>query len=125
MLTKTFLADIKQRLLDEKMRLEQDLADIGKKDEKKPGHFAVEFPESGGNSEDDNAMEVTAYADDLSIGTKLEGELRDVTSALVSFEKGTYGICKYCQQEIDLKRLEARPTSSSCIACKKTLTQEL
>ena len=125
MLTKEFLADIKQRLLEEKVRLEQDLADIGSKETEKTGHFELEFPESGGNSEDDNAMEVTTYADELSIGTKLESELRDVTNALEAFEKGTYGVCKYCQQEIDVKRLEARPTSSTCISCKKTLTQEL
>lgn len=126
MVNKDFLAEVKQKLEADKIRLEQDLLDIGgKKDADRPGHFDVDFPESGGNSEDDNAMEVTAYADELSLGAKLESELRDTVSALAAIEKGTYGTCKYCQKEIDIKRLEARPTSSTCIACKKTLTQEL
>ncbi|MSR85686.1 hypothetical protein EXS71_04630 [Candidatus Uhrbacteria bacterium] len=70
-------------------------------------------------------MEVSEYADGLSIGSKLEAELRDTVKALAAIEKGTYGVCKYCGKEIDIKRLEARPTSSACIACKKTLTQEM
>ncbi len=125
MMNQDILTKMKSRLLEEKVRLEQDLSDIGKKDAYHPGHFKPTFPESGGNSEDDNAIEVTAYADELSLGAKLESELRDVLNALLAMEKDTYGVCKYCQKEIDLKRLEARPTSSACIACKKTLTQEL
>lgn len=125
MINSTFLEEMKRKLLDEKRHLEQDLADIGAKDTVKPGHFEVVFPETGGNSEDDNAIEVTTYADELSISAKLESELRDVVSALSSIEKGSYGTCKYCHKEIDVKRLEARPTSSACITCKKTLTQEL
>ena len=35
------------------------------------------------------------------------------------------GICKYCDQPIDEKRLRARPTSGACISCKKTLTDEV
>ena len=111
--------------MDEKTRLERELEEFAKKDPKNAGAFDVAFPESGGNSDDDNAMEVSSYADELSLSTKLEGELRDVVKALDAVAKGTYGICKYCNKEIDEKRLEARPTSSACINCKKTLTQEL
>lgn len=125
MLTQDFIEKIKLHLLEEKKRLEQDLADFGQKDKKQPGHYDVAYPESGGNSDDDNAMEVSNYADELSIGSKLEAELRDTVKALEAIEKGTYGKCKYCGKDIDIKRLEARPTSSSCISCKKTLTQEI
>lgn len=88
------------------------------------GHFDAAYPESGGNSDDDNAMEVSEYSDELSLDARLEKELRDVQKALESIEKGTYGICKYCKKDIQEKRLEARPASSSCISCKKVLTQE-
>jgi RNA polymerase-binding transcription factor DksA len=117
-------ADLKKRLEDEKARLERDLSDIGRKDVAHPGHFATNYPESGSNSEDDNAMEIAEFSDDLSLEAKLETELRDTIKALESIEKGKYGVCKYCGKEIDQKRLEARPTSSSCISCKKALTQE-
>jgi DnaK suppressor protein len=118
-------AHFKQRLLDEKERLTQELQDFGKKDPNNPGHYETTYPESGGSSDDDNAMEIAEYADDLSIKERLEAELKDVESALKAMETGTYGICKYCKQLIDEKRLEARPASSSCISCKKILTQEM
>ena len=109
----------------EKDRLLQELKDFGNEDPNHPGHFAPKYPESGSNSEDDNAVEIAEYADDLSVESRLEEELRDVEGALKSIEAGTYGTCKYCKQEIDDKRLEARPASSSCISCKKILTQEM
>lgn len=124
-MTPELIAKIKQHLLELKTRLERDLSDVGTKDKKQPGHFEATYPESGGNSDDDNAMEISSYADELSIVGELETQLRDVNKALANIEKGTYGICKYCQKAIDVKRLEARPTSSACISCKKTLTQEL
>lgn len=98
--------------------------DFGKEDPK-TGRFEATYPESGSNSEDDNAMEIAEYVDDATIEARIEAELRDVDSALKAIEKGTYGICKYCKQPIDEKRLEARPASSSCISCKKVLTQEM
>ena len=126
MISQDFIAKIKARLLEDKSRLERELADFGaKKDAKNPGQFDAVYPESQSSSDDDNAAEVSEYADELSNIGALEGELRDTNKALESIEKGTYGICKYCHKEIDIKRLEARPTSSACIDCKKTLTQEL
>ncbi|MEN9557633.1 MAG: hypothetical protein RL141_2 [Candidatus Parcubacteria bacterium] len=118
------IAGLKQRLEEEQARLERDLADLGHPDPSKPG-YATNYPESGSNSDDDNAMEIAEFSDDLSLEAKLEAELRDTKQALKAIEAGTYGVCKYCGKEIDQKRLEARPTSSSCIACKKALTQEL
>lgn len=124
-MTTDLLQRFKGELVEEKARLEQELSDLGKKDPNHPGHFDTTYPESGGNSDDDNAAEVTEYADELSIEARLEGELRDVNKALVAIDQGTYGVCKYCNKEIDVKRLEARPASSSCINCKKLLTQEM
>lgn len=120
------LEKIKIQLTEQKARLEQDLKDMGfhpgAKNEATPDYTSVE---TGGNSDDDNASEVTALADELSLGEKLEDELKDTIKALKTIEAGTYGICKYCGKPIDEKRLIARPTSSSCIECKKTLTQEI
>jgi RNA polymerase-binding protein DksA len=124
-MTNEQLEHFKGRLLEEKTRLERELSDIGTKDPSTPGHFDATYPESGSNSVDDNAAEISEYADELSIEARLEAELRDVQKALALVDKGEYGICKYCKKEIDLKRLEARPASSSCIECKKLLTQEM
>lgn len=124
-MTQEQLAHFKERLIEEKARLEQELNDIGEKDPNRPDHFEPKYPESGGNSLDDNAAEVSEYADELSIEARLETELRDVQKALTLVDQGSYGTCKYCGKDIDLKRLEARPASSSCIDCKKLLTQEM
>ena len=41
-----------------------------------------------------------------------------IESCLLQIEEGTYGLCKECGDEIDIKRLEARPVASLCIVCK-------
>ncbi len=119
------LAYFKQKLLEQCERLTQELEDFGKKSPTNPGKYEATYPESGSNSDDDNAMEIAEYSDDLSIETQLQSGLKDTKSALKAIEIGTYGICKYCKKPIDEKRLEARPSSSSCIDCKKILTQEM
>lgn len=120
-----FIEKMKVQLEQEQQRLEQELLDIGKKDPSLQNRYDATYPESGGNSDDDNAMEVTEYSDELSIKARLEKELKDTVSALKAIAKGKYGSCRYCKKDIDEKRLEARPASSSCIACKKALTQEV
>ena len=109
----------------EKERLETEISKISHKN---TGFIEEGFDENAkamGEKEDENASEVAQYSDNLSLEDELEKALRDVESALKQIEKGEYGICKYCHLPIDERRLLARPTSSSCIQCKKTLTQEV
>lgn len=119
------LEHFKQRLLEEKERLSQELNDIGHEDPQKKGHFEANYPETGSDSEDDNAQEIAEFVNEMTVEKRIESELKDVDKALHAIDEGTYGICKYCNKEIDEKRLEARPASSSCIDCKKILTQEM
>jgi DnaK suppressor protein len=44
--------------------------------------------------------------------------LTKIDQALERIDKGTFGICEVCEEEIGLKRLEARPVTSMCIECK-------
>lgn len=120
-----FIDGMKTRLDEEKARLERELQQFAHRNPKAAGtDFDTNFPNHG-DKEDENASEVAQYSDNLSLEQELEKALRDVEKALATMEQGGYGICKYCKQEIDEKRLTARPTSSSCIQCKKTLTQEV
>jgi RNA polymerase-binding protein DksA len=119
------ITEMKQQLLEEKKRLEEELSHFAHRNPKAAGtDFDAAFPNVG-DKEDENASEVAQFSDNLSLEDELEKALRDVEGALGLIEKGTYGICKYCKQPIDERRLRARPTSSSCIECKKTLTQEV
>jgi DnaK suppressor protein len=120
-----FTDRMKKALEDEKARLERELAQFSHRNPKAATtEFETNFPNSG-DKEDENASEVAQFSDNLSLEDELVKALRDVESALKSVAKGTYGTCKYCNLPIDERRLIARPTSTSCIQCKKTLTQEM
>ncbi len=118
------LDQLKAQLSAEKQKLEAELANIAHRTQNTGGDFDADFP-SHGDKEDENAAEVAEFSDNLSLESELESALKDVNSALKAIDTGSYGKCKYCQNEIDVQRLMARPTSTSCIACKKTLTQEV
>lgn len=115
----------KKELLEEKRRLENELSKFSHRNTGTvDSDFTADFPDNG-DSEDENASEVAEYSNNLSLEGELEKALRDVEGALLRMNVDDYGICKYCNQPIDELRLKARPTSSSCIQCKKTLTQEV
>src|SRR6266542_2785121 len=44
--------------------------------------------------------------------------------ALARIETGTFGICEKCEEEISMKRLEARPVTTLCIRCKEEQEQK-
>jgi DnaK suppressor protein len=46
------------------------------------------------------------------------GLLTKVEAALTKIEEGIYGQCENCEEEIGIKRLEARPVAELCIDCK-------
>lgn len=125
MISQKLIDEMKESLLSEKRRLEEELSHFAHRNPKAAGtDFNTDFPNMG-EKEDENASEVAQFSDNLSLEDELEKALRDVESALKTITDGTYGTCKYCKQPIDERRLRARPTSSSCIQCKKTLTQEM
>ncbi len=120
----SLIEEMKTLLLAEKAKLETELNKFAHRNPQAAEvDFDANFPNLG-DKEDENASEVATYSDNLSLEGELEKQLRDVLSALKMMDAGTYGVCKYCKQEISEARLRARPTSSSCIDCKKTLTQE-
>jgi DnaK suppressor protein len=45
--------------------------------------------------------------------------LKKIDHALGKIDSGTFGICEQCEEEISLKRLEARPETTLCIRCKE------
>lgn len=108
---KSVITKLATKLEDEKGRILKELTGVS-------GYKDL------GDDVDDNAAEIAQYTNDLSVESELEKTLRDIDKALVRIREGSYGTCKYCGDEIGEKRLEIRPTSSSCIACKKTFTKE-
>ena len=45
--------------------------------------------------------------------------LKKIDKALGRIEDGSFGICERCEEEINIKRLEARPVTTLCIRCKE------
>lgn len=115
--TPAFLAEIKTKLDEQLEKINRQLGELKNAD-------GTSFPNYG-EGEDESAEEVATYDTNLQLTDSLQSELRDTKESLSRMEKGTYGTCKYCHQPIDEQRLRARPTSSSCVACKKALTQEI
>jgi DnaK suppressor protein len=45
--------------------------------------------------------------------------IHKIEIALSKIAIGKYGYCEECEEPLDLKRLEARPVATLCIACKE------
>lgn len=45
--------------------------------------------------------------------------LKKVEEALDRLQEGTFGDCEKCEEPIELRRLEARPTTTFCVSCKE------
>lgn len=115
-LDEKIIQELKQKLTEEKSRLEKELGILGKPTGT-PGDYETKFDDIGTDWED-NASEVEEYVDDLSVEVNLEQQLKDVNAALEKIEKGTYGICGNCGKEIDIEHLRAYPATHTCTKCK-------
>lgn len=115
-----FITRIKDDLVKKRSEIMSELSEFTTKTKNSDNDFVSEFPNYG-DQFDDNAQEVSQYSTDLEAGRILEGTLKDIDSALKAIENGNYGICKYCGNEIEAKRLLIRPFSSACVNCKSKL----
>ncbi|MBI5798855.1 MAG: TraR/DksA C4-type zinc finger protein [Candidatus Yonathbacteria bacterium] len=123
---KLTVAELKQIEIDltkERERLEHDLLEFADPSKANRDDYQTRFPQFG-NKDDENAAEVANFSDQLSLEQTLESQLADVRSALGRLAKGTYGACRYCGNPIDKRRLLARPTSGSCVECKKKMQDQ-
>jgi DnaK suppressor protein len=77
------------------------------------------FPELG----DQASAEI-----DRNFMLKLKGRerklLAKIDEAIEKIDNGTYGVCETCGEEINLRRLEARPVTTMCIECKTEQEEE-
>lgn len=64
------------------------------------------------SSESERALQIR-------LQTRENSFLKKIHYALHKIKEGTYGLCEDCGEEIELARLQARPTSTLCVACKE------
>jgi len=123
-LDKDFIEQIKKELEEKEKQLKEELSDFTVKSGRGVDEYDADFPQYGDKS-GENATEVAAYNNDVSLKRVLESDLKDIRDTLKRIANGTFGVCKYCKQPINPQRLKARPTSSSCINCKKKFSGEV
>lgn len=65
-------------------------------------------------------MSSAAYSRDVlfNVSETQRQRIHDINVALEQIEKGEYGICMSCGEEISPRRMEVRPFSRYCIECK-------
>ena len=65
-------------------------------------------------------MSSAAYSRDVlfNVSETQRQRIHDIDVALDQIEKGEYGICMSCGEEISPRRMEVRPFSRYCIECK-------
>ena len=111
-------AHFRDRLLDERRRVERALA--GLRDEH-PGSLEDESEEVNGSLDTEDMAETASITlgreIDYSLGENSQTVLGEIDAALQRIEDGTYGTCTNCGKQIAVERLEAHPWASLCIDC--------
>lgn len=54
----------------------------------------------------------------LNLNEAQRQKVRDIDAALERIDRGMYGVCLRCEEEIEPRRMEVRPFSRYCIDCK-------
>ncbi len=95
---------------------------IGKKEEilDEAGKTLSEMTDHTTNVPDpnDRATLESGRSFELRIRDRERKLLSKIDEALARIDDGSYGICEECDENIGLKRLEARPVTTLCIDCK-------
>ena len=101
-----------EHLRNEKQVLEKELEDLGATSD-----VSVKVLLDEGFA--DAAQTTSERAQVLSLVDGLRQRLDDVVAALGRIDKGTYGQCTQCGNDIAPERLEAVPNAPLCIDCKQ------
>jgi len=107
----------KQKLSEEKAKLEKELATIGRINPDSPTDWEAVPPDAGSRESDPNssADHIEDYETNTAILKQLEIQLTDVNEALAQVEAGTYGVCEVCGEPIEEGRLDANPAARTCM----------
>ena len=104
------LERFRETLLEQKMQI------LGRVEEMLSGEIHLDsndFPD-----EMDTAVSETNLSLTGQLREREQRLLNKIEEALKKIKQGTYGACTSCGEEIEMKRLQARPVASLCIDCK-------
>lgn len=112
------LATVKEALQERRKEVKKELEQVAKKSGRGDNNYDAVFPQYG-RAEDENAEEVAAFIDSISVGENLKNSLDDIDAALKKINSGQYGLCETCGKKISKERLKILPTARHCLDCKK------
>ena len=72
----------------------------------------------------DNAVADNNAALATKLFARQNAYLKRIEESLKKIEQGTYGLCESCGDNINYKRLLARPTALLCVSCKEEQERE-
>lgn len=110
------LAELKQELLEEKKRIEENISKTEKGRKGTDREYETAFPEIERDQEE-NADEMEMYESNLAVDESMKAELEKIDAALSRMESGSYGRCSNCQKDIPPERLMAYPQADTCLDC--------
>ncbi|MEX0870048.1 MAG: TraR/DksA family transcriptional regulator [Candidatus Spechtbacterales bacterium] len=112
-------------LKEKKLELAEELKSFASENPHIEGDWESKFPDfdTEGFDIEDAPDEVEEYINRLPVEHVLELRLKAVNDALERIDKGSYGICANCNEEIPEKRLEAMPEANICLECSKKGTK--
>ncbi len=121
---RNFLQSIKKNLEKRLQEIKKQLEEVAQKSSRDIDGYEAKFPQYG-RAEDENADEVAAFVDSLSLEDNLTNSLGAVNLALKKISQGRYGICEECGKKIARPRLKVFPTAKHCLVCKNKMNSSL
>ncbi len=70
-------------------------------------------PDIGDMSSNSYSQEVL-----MNLSETQRSRVRDIDAAVERMDKGVYGLCMRCEEDIPARRMEVRPFSRYCVDCK-------
>ncbi len=112
----------KNKLEEEKKRLEAELSRVGKRNPGVKGDWEPTTSEFDAQSleKSELADRFEEFENRSAVEIHLEERLNEIIAALERAKNGTFGICAVCGEPIDENRLEANPSSATCVRHSKT-----
>lgn len=115
MRSKKELEKIQTDLLERKKTLEQELSLLSSE------------PASDSQVQDSGDQAISAVYESLkySLQDTEFGEYKMIIKALELLEKGEYGICMDCSENISEKRLHSYPNATRCLLCQEAFEEKV
>jgi DnaK suppressor protein len=99
----------RQQLLKERDKLKQDI--LGRTE------LPPSYKDEGARDSADQSVREHSMDMEGRLMSMKSDRLESINAALQRIERGDYGICLKCGKEIDPARLDAEPTTMTCMDC--------